>query len=482
MKRKTFVSFVTCCLALTISACSTPSSNNNTTSNVTPSVHTHIEGEEVKENYVAPTCTEAGGYDYKVYCVECKELIKEGHKVLPAKGHTPGEEVISNYVDPTCFIDGGNDCDIYCEVCEELLESSHVVIPSGHDYEVSYDWAENYSTCTGTAICKNDGSHVVELTIDSSYEVIREATEILEGLGRYTATFPSDSLFETQIMEVSIPYVQEAEPVIEGNHVQYGIYPQSVVDSSTLISNLYAYATLLDNGWFKYNGEYYVKHTAVLKDSSDNLNYFHNGQRIISGNEYWFKCEPINWRIVSVSETSYYLMADNVLDGHSYHHTNDGGYIGNEYVYANNYKYSDMRAWLNGEFFDNAFMLGGSKVLETLLDNSDTSTGYSGNPFVCEDTLDKVFLPSKSDYSNSSYGFTNDNSRIFKATDYAITKGIFVDSSTQGGSYWTRSPHNSTPVDMWRISFEGEFYIPGDSFKSFTSNLSLHPAIMLKIN
>ena len=43
----------------------------------------HLPGEPVQENYVAPTETEAGGYDTVVYCQRCSAELSREHTVLP---------------------------------------------------------------------------------------------------------------------------------------------------------------------------------------------------------------------------------------------------------------------------------------------------------------------------------------------------------------------------------------------------------------
>lgn len=51
----------------------------------------HLPGDAVKENYVAPTYTEDGGYDLVVYCQRecCGAELSRDHHVLPATGYDP---------------------------------------------------------------------------------------------------------------------------------------------------------------------------------------------------------------------------------------------------------------------------------------------------------------------------------------------------------------------------------------------------------
>ena len=42
----------------------------------------HVHGEEVKENVIAPTCTENGSYDVVVYCTECNIVLSSTHVIV----------------------------------------------------------------------------------------------------------------------------------------------------------------------------------------------------------------------------------------------------------------------------------------------------------------------------------------------------------------------------------------------------------------
>ena len=150
-----------------------------------------------------------------------------------------------------------------------------------------------------------------------------------------------------------------------------------------------------------------------------------NKQQIIKGNTYYFKVEPIKWKILSVNGIEYQLMTDLIIDCQQFNSSSSTRTIDGKTVYANNYEYSDIRKWLNEDFYNKAF----TKVLEsyintTFVDNSLASTKDSSNPYTCNDTYDKVYLLSYKDITNSGYGFssslyTYDKSRQKQLTDYA---------------------------------------------------------------
>ncbi len=243
----------------------------------------------------------------------------------------------------------------------------------------------------------------------------------------------------------------------ENKTVTYGLYPQTVVDDSGLLTALNALDDTYinsDNGWYFYRDAYYAKLTASPYESSY---VFNNGDTIVEGTSYWFLCEAITWDILSNNSGEYYLLSDVLLDAHCYHTSKSSRTINDSTVYANNYQYSDIRAWLNGYdgssysvsdysnagFIDTAFALGSSYIQETTVDNSASTTKSSSNSYACNNTQDKVFLPSYQDYNNTDYGFDASDDRCCRTTDWARARGAdygTISSYLYNGYYWTRSP------------------------------------------
>ena len=88
----------------------------------------HLPGEAVKENEVAPTCTEAGSYDAVIYCEYCGEEVSRETVTVEALGHT---EVIDDAVEPTCT-EAGLTEGKHCSVCGEVLVAQEEVEATGH--------------------------------------------------------------------------------------------------------------------------------------------------------------------------------------------------------------------------------------------------------------------------------------------------------------------------------------------------------------
>ena len=111
----------------------------------------HVRGEEVKENIVAPTCTQTGSYDSVHYCTECGTEVSRIKKTVSALGHTKGEEVKENIVEPTCTQNGSYDSVYYCTVCNgEVSRRTITVSALGHKKGAEVKENVVTPTCTQT--------------------------------------------------------------------------------------------------------------------------------------------------------------------------------------------------------------------------------------------------------------------------------------------------------------------------------------------
>lgn len=271
-------------------------------------------------------------------------------------------------------------------------------------------------------------------------------------------------------------------PVVAENTITYGLYPQTNVNDSTLVSALNALTTPESNGWYLYDGDYYAKVSATPNSSSYK---FDNGTTISSGTTYWFKCEPIVWNVLNNNNGEYYIVSSVLLDAHCYYNSASTRTIDEQTVYPNNYKYSDIRTWLNEDFYNSAFALGNSHIQTTTVDNSAATTNSTSNSYACANTEDKVFLPSYKDYINSSYGFSTStgstDTRYCKTTDWARARGAYLLSQTgtyaKHSYYWTRSPRPDGSKYAWIVDGNGSL----DFSDVSDTTVSVRPGLSIKI-
>lgn len=255
-----------------------------------------------------------------------------------------------------------------------------------------------------------------------------------------------------------------------GDLVEFGTYPQTKVTDSTLVSALDA----ADKTWMSYNyysGTYPGGNSNCsydgLQQPGDWMRYadfFYGGEKYravtfelyrprwldwaaettgsvyndiysngyLKNQVYYFKYEPLIWQVLD-PETGF-VLCRNVVDSQSFCNT---PYYERPYYYkgidsnvkACIYETSDLRIWLNDEFYLTAFS-------ESQKANIKTAAADAVN--------DKVLLLTKTEANNADYGLTND-SRVTTGTDYAKAQGLYKDNNSVNAiwSLRTWSPYNN---------------------------------------
>ena len=274
---------------------------------------------------------------------------------------------------------------------------------------------------------------------------------------QYAASYSAHEFGDGDIC--SVCSYQRPTPVL-GKYVMFGEYPQSLKDDSVTVggsADAKGYYTGSD-------GAKYVKVTATPYVYYQGFRTkFSNGEWITTGAEYYFKVEPIKWRVLTQESGEALIFCDSIIDHGAYYSSVDNREIDGVTVYPSNYKNSDIRAWLNGTFYSAAFSSSEQSGIKiTTVDNSAATTGLSTNTYVCENTQDKVFLLSNKDMYNTSYGFIadgteSDSARMLLVSDYARAIGAHTSDSIVWagcGIWWARSPmhDDATVVDSGSMS------------------------------
>ena len=135
--------------------------------------------------------------------------------------------------------------------------------------------------------------------------------------------------------------------------------------------------------------------------------------------------KPIEWIVMKNEGNQVLLLSKYVLDAKPYNNEEWGDVT---------WETSDIRQWLNNEFYTTAFNKAEkAKIQTSLIKNKDNSEhGTSGG----NDTEDKVFLLSKKEAKTL---FSNNGERIAKATEYAEKSGVYVNEE-KAAWWWLRSP------------------------------------------
>ncbi|MCR5783815.1 MAG: DUF6273 domain-containing protein [Clostridia bacterium] len=273
-----------------------------------------------------------------------------------------------------------------------------------------------------------------------------------------------------------------------GDLVTFGSYPQTRVTDPSLLDALNSqtldwtyydyyvggvhedfmkYADVTVSG-VRYRAVQFSHYRPRPATSSDYTNTFQDDNGYEPGQVYWFKFEPIVWRVLDPSAGL--LMTESIIDSQTFHNENHDGYgDAGKTHYASDWAYSSLRSWMNGDFYNTAFYAGQNFIKDTSLTTpSSYLSEYDADP-----TTDKVFLLAREDALNEAYGFSSysgsgsDTNRTAFGTDYAKCQGLDVDSSTgnyySGASSWrlrTPSADNGTDyvncdsiVDDYNITY-----------------------------
>lgn len=209
-----------------------------------------------------------------------------------------------------------------------------------------------------------------------------------------------------------------------------------------------------------------------LAASAENCYAASNGY--VPGEVYFFRYEPIRWRVLCYQNGEAMLNSVQCLDGQSFQNTyeKDGSILYNPGIetYANDWGESYIRAFLNSDFYSWAFNEAEqSRVTEQTLNNS--ATGYSAeNTFAADqkDTQDRVYLLSYADLFNTAYGFADvkgnangDVSVCKTGSDYALSQGMRTSQQASNAdgdpcSWWMLRSAGGKSFSMCGVSKNGE--------------------------
>ena len=201
----------------------------------------------------------------------------------------------------------------------------------------------------------------------------------------------------------------------EGDYIYFGEYPQTLKSNDVTITS-----TVDERGYFLgSDGFYYAKVTGTRNNGT-----FSTGSNVIGGSTYYFKVEPIRWRILKQDGEATLIFCDSIIEVQRYDDR------------SNNYAESEIRAWLTNTFYESVFAdIQKELILTIAVDNSKASSGSSN---FCENTEDSVFLLSYLEVKSFSV-----ESRKLDTTDYSRAKGVAMETNSSNygkGLWWLRSP------------------------------------------
>ena len=249
---------------------------------------------------------------------------------------------------------------------------------------------------------------------DSGFE--QQVSELSLSLGSVTL-YAKWADMPTEVTANYVRVNENNERDENGNYILFGQYPQTIKAEDVTITS----DTPDEDGY--YLGSDGARYAKVVADPYTSGYTFSDNSSVIYGNTYYFKVEPIRWRILSESNGKAFILCDSIIANKAY----DAGR-------NNNYARSDIRAWLNDEFYNSAFGdLQRALIRTTEVDNSAASTETSSNPYVCENTNDKVFLLGYREVWEVQ-------ERCMLASDYSRATGVDIKRGGLGW-WWLRTPY-----------------------------------------
>ena len=333
---------------------------------------------------------------------------------------------------------------------------------------VTYVCDFGYIYSRGTLVTCSDAGVLPAMWIDLDKAEVTDGGERVSSEIIHTPADEESVLFP--IPDIGNPVTVQDDSVPDGvytvwNAVTFGHYPQTeILEESP------------DSGSGEPEGDSVVNpglYRRLEAEAGD-----HGEEAVLEGTKYirldgrWFRCDPILWRVLEVSDGTALLMADSCLDSVPYHD-----------MYSDVFwEDSGLRAWLNGTRDEYAPEYGASAFPETAFtetefravmvsDVNNASNWYFGTP--CgSGTHDRVFILSEEEVFCSvkaeKYGFRTsdaiaDFGRRIAPTAYAKARGAWcsADSETAGLGFWLLRTNGYTRDNVVYAGEKGYLYNRG---------------------
>lgn len=143
--------------------------------------------------------------------------------------------------------------------------------------------------------------------------------------------------------------------------------------------------------------------------------YYNNGEDL----------EPIEWTVLDKTDGKKLIVTKYAIDSVPY----------NNNLESTTWDKSDIRKWLNSEFYNLAFDEEEKRKIVLTKIYAQENPNHPNNTNIGNDTEDNVFLLS---YQEVTKYFQNENDRLLKSTKYAVSKGCYTNASGNV-AWWTRS-------------------------------------------
>lgn len=190
------------------------------------------------------------------------------------------------------------------------------------------------------------------------------------------------------------------------------------------------------------------------------------GDHIIFGNypQNGNSPEPIEWRVLDVQGDKALMISEYLLDTHKFDDDN------------NDWESSEIRAWLNSDFYNTAFSESEKYRVQTVKNNNSDYSEYG------KDTEDKVFCLS---IEETEKYFKDEKDRRAAPTSYAIKHGAWIsdyptiDNGMEVGVWWLRSPGWSAGLAAYVESYG--YILGGKGGRVYFDDKCVRPVMLVSL-
>lgn len=317
-----------------------------------------------------------------------------------------------------------------------------------------------------------------------------------------TPDTPDDGIYQFHSIVTYLDAGTDGTAGTSGTYCLFGDWPQTVKEQDVEVDESQSITMGGATYYLGSDKNYYVKCT---ENAYEPKYTYSDGTAVNNGNIQYFKVEPIKWRVLNpgVTNGNKILLAEKALTANApYYWTTSWRKLNEKSIYPNNYMYSNIRVYLNGNpnqfvtdggtateydidwtgkgFFQTAFTVAAQGLIaDTKVDNTAASANPASNAelwnngektYACGETKDKIFLLSEKEVTASDYGFadynvyindgngTTQSSRVRKPSDFVIANYAWQGTSnTNFGVRWMlRSPFFNDDGATCEILSSGE--------------------------
>jgi hypothetical protein len=188
-----------------------------------------------------------------------------------------------------------------------------------------------------------------------------------------------------------------------------------------------------------------------------------------------------DWRVLDVKDGKALLLSDAVLEIRIYHKADDAFIASHPNSQSLTWEESDMRAYLNGQFYDSAFSADEKELIaQTSVANDPNPKSGNGGTGT---TQDKVFLLSLEEVIKYFGGY---NAMLYAlpGNEYYIDDGynearIAYAESGRAYAWWLRSPGRDWNLSTL-VGSRGELWVEGTTCQS-EGSVGIRPALWVDL-